>query len=59
MLDDICTKQLVWYGHLKRMDEERLPRRNLNWIPTERRKRGRQKTRWKEDVLRAMEEFNV
>jgi hypothetical protein len=28
----------------------------LNWIPTGRRKRGRPETRWKEGVLRSMEE---
>jgi hypothetical protein len=22
ILDDICAKQLVWYGHVQRMDEE-------------------------------------
>jgi hypothetical protein len=25
--DDIWAKQLVWYGHHRRMDEERLPRK--------------------------------
>jgi hypothetical protein len=55
----IWTKQLVWYGHLPRIYEERLPQKILNWIPTGRRKRGRPKTRWKECVLRAMEECGL
>jgi hypothetical protein len=30
-------------------------KKNLNWEPTGRRKRGRPKTRWNEGVLREME----
>jgi hypothetical protein len=41
------------------MNEERLPHEILNWIPIGRRKRGIPKTRWKEGVLRAMEECNL
>jgi hypothetical protein len=32
-----------WYGHVKRMQEERLPKLIMEWIPGERRKRGRPK----------------
>jgi hypothetical protein len=32
------------------MDEERLPQKILNLIPTEKRKRGRQRTVWKEGI---------
>jgi hypothetical protein len=49
----------VWYGHLQRMDEERLPQTILNWIPIGRRKRGKPKTRRKESILRAMEECGL
>jgi hypothetical protein len=31
--------KVVWFGHLQRMDEERLPQEILNWTPTGRRKR--------------------
>jgi hypothetical protein len=41
------------------MDEERLPQNILNWIPSGRRKRGRPKTRWKEVILRALEESGL
>ena len=34
-------KRLQWYGHVKRMPEERIPKLIMDWIPHERRKRGR------------------
>jgi hypothetical protein len=59
ILDDIWAKQLVWHGHLQRINEEILPQKILNWIRTGRRKRGRPKTRWKEGILRAMIECGL
>src|SRR5215510_8052064 len=42
-------KILQWYGHVRRMPEERTPKLIMEWIPGERRKRGRQEKRgWKE-----------
>jgi hypothetical protein len=57
ILDNIWPIQLLWYGHLQRMDEYCL--KIFNWILTGRGKRGRPKTRWKEGVLRAMEECGL
>jgi hypothetical protein len=40
--------RLQWYGHVKRTPEERIPKLITEWIPRERRKRGRQEKRgWK------------
>ena len=39
IVDIIERKRLQWYGHLKRMQEERLPKLIMEWIPGERRKR--------------------
>ena len=39
LLDYIRYKQLNWYGHMQRMDEKRLPRKNLRWCPPGRRRR--------------------
>ena len=39
VLDDIRYKQLNWYGHGRRMNEERLPRKILEQCPTGRRRR--------------------
>jgi hypothetical protein len=39
--DIIQKKRLQWYGHVKRMPEDRIPKLIMEWIPLERRKRGR------------------
>jgi len=39
--DIIERKRLQWYGHVKRIPEERIPKLIMEWIPLERRKRGR------------------
>jgi len=51
---DIERKRLQWYGHVKRMEEERLPKLIVEWIPGERRKRGRPRKTWMEGVRAAM-----
>ena len=35
LIDEILKKQLVWFGQVKRMDEERIPKKALEWIPHE------------------------
>ena len=40
LLNYITYKQLNWYGQVQRMDQERFPRRILEWcLPGRRRKR--------------------
>ena len=48
IIDIIGRKRLQWYGHIKRMQEERISKLIMKWIPGERRKRRRLKKRgWK------------
>jgi hypothetical protein len=54
IVDIIERKRLQWYGHVKRMKEERLPKLIMEWIPGERRKRGRPRKTWMEGVRAAM-----
>ena len=44
--DIIERKRLQWYGHVKRMPEEKIPKLIMEWIPPERRKRGRPRKTW-------------
>ena len=55
IIDDIDKKQLTWFGHVKRMEERRWPRKILEWDPPERRKRGRPRRSQRENVQEAMD----
>ena len=56
LLDDIKTKQLLWYGHVQRMGEGRLPKEVMKWSPPGRRKRSRPKLTWAEGIRGLMGE---
>jgi hypothetical protein len=50
---------VVWYGHVKRMPEERISKLIMEWIPEERRKRGCLRKTWLEGVQAAMTARNL
>ena len=52
-------KRLQWYGQVKRMPEERIPKLIMLWIPLKRRKRGRPRKTWIEGVQAAMTTRNL
>jgi hypothetical protein len=54
IVETIEYKRLIWYGHLEMMGDSRWPKKIYNWVPTEKRKKGRPKRRWKNDVETAM-----
>ena len=59
ILDIIQQKRLQWYGHAKRMPEDRIQKLIMDWIPRERRKRGRSRKAWVEGVQAAMTTRNL
>jgi hypothetical protein len=59
IIDIIEQKRLQWYGHVKRMPEERIPKLIVDWIPRERRKRGLPRKTWMEGVQAAMTTGNL
>jgi hypothetical protein len=56
LLDDTKTKQLIWCGHVQRMEEGRLSKEVTKWCPPGRRKRGRPKLTWAEGIRGLMGE---
>ena len=50
ILDEITRKQLIWYGHVERMDPTRLPEIMINWKPEGRKRRGRPRRTWKDGM---------
>ena len=59
IMDSIEKKRLQWYGHAKRMPEERIPKLIMEWTPTERIKRGRPRKTWIQGVQAAMATRNL
>jgi hypothetical protein len=53
IIDIIEKQRLQSYGHVKRTPEERIPKLIMEWIPWERRKRGRPRKTWMERVVQA------
>jgi len=54
ILDHITWKQLIWYGHVERMDPTRLPKIMIHWKPEGKKKRGRPWRTWKDGIYTAM-----
>jgi len=50
LLDDIKTKQLLWYEYVQIMEEGRLPKEVIKSSPPGRRKGGRSKLTWAEGI---------
>jgi len=59
IIDIIQKKRLQCYGHVKRMPEETIPKLIMEWLPRERRKRGRPRKTWMEGVQAAMTTRNL
>ena len=57
--DIIEKKRLQWYGHVKRMPEDRIPKLIMDCIPQERRKRGHPRKTWMEGVKAALTTRNL
>jgi hypothetical protein len=55
IIDRVEVKQLVWYGHLQRVSEERWSKKKIwEWTPHGRRRRGRPRRTWSKNNKEAM-----
>jgi hypothetical protein len=57
--DIIEKKRLQWYGHVKRVPGEGIPKLIMEWIPEESRKRGHPRKAWMEGLEAAMISRNL
>ena len=48
VLDDVTRKQLIWYGHVERMNRTGLPKIMIIWKPEGRKKLSRPRRTWKD-----------
>ena len=55
----IERSRLQWYGHVRRMQEERIPKKMFGMEMTGRRPRGRPRDRWTKGVKKSVEEREV
>jgi hypothetical protein len=59
LIDRIRKKRLSWFGHVTRMNERRLPQRAMHCYVTGRRTRGRQRKRWRDNIMEDLETRNI
>ncbi len=59
ILHEIEWKQLLWFGHVQRMRSNRLPKKLLDWQPQERRKRGRPRPGWRDNVEKTLAVWQI
>jgi len=51
----IKGRRISWLGHLERMEEDRMPKKNFTQELEGTRRRGRPRKRWKEEVERDLQ----
>ena len=59
VLDYIRYKQLNWYGHVQRMDQERLSRIILEWCPPGRRRKVWPRNSWMQEVTTGVRQRGI
>ena len=56
----IRKRRLQWFGHLQRMDNNRIPKRLYQWTPTHGKRRpGRPRTTWKNVIQRDLRKLGT
>ena len=54
LLDEVENTKLRWYGHVKRMEERKMPKKYLEWTPPGKRSVGRPRKRWMDGIKESM-----
>ena len=57
IIEEIKRRRYRWLGHTMRMDENRIPKVALHWLPTGKRNRGRPRTTWRRTIEADLKEM--
>jgi hypothetical protein len=50
IIQELQSSQLTWYEHVQRMADNRLPKQAVQWKPPWRKKKGRPKLTWIDNI---------
>jgi hypothetical protein len=59
MVRFVKVRRISWIGHVERMEDSRMPRRVMREKIYTRRRRGRAKVRWLDDVHEDLREMGI
>ena len=59
VLNKIETSQLIWLGHIERMEMERSAKRAQTWQPGGMKPRGRPRNRWQDGLEETFKTSNA
>jgi hypothetical protein len=59
LTDTVEAKHLKRYGHMERVEQNRLPKKIYEWTQIERKKKGRPRNTWKKKAKQAMDGRNL
>jgi transcription termination factor 2 len=59
MVKFVKARRISWVGHVERMEDSRMPKRVMREKISTRRKRGRPKVRWLDDVQEDLREMGI
>jgi hypothetical protein len=55
----VCAQRLRWFGHIQRVEDDRMVKKLTNWKPFGKRPAGRPKNRWIDGILKELQVLKV
>ncbi|PSN40801.1 hypothetical protein C0J52_23254, partial [Blattella germanica] len=59
IINHIKAQRLSWFGHIQRMQEDRITKRMYKWKTIASRTSGRPKNRWEDDIMNDIKRLKI